>query len=149
MTGLPPKIYALQYGILQDRSQTLVRRCYPGQAIKETKIGYLFSSKVHVDGLPLDQDPEQDCDRSALGSIVDLEINGRFDSQSGFFSYLSFKGTLQRFVPSYFASRQRPKSQAGGLADKEERALVILNPGHHGDLLLWVKPYALLFRHPS
>ena len=61
-----------------------------GQAIKETKIGYLFGSKMHLDGLPLHQDPEQDCDRSALGSIVDLEISGRFDSQSGFFSYLAF-----------------------------------------------------------
>jgi hypothetical protein len=61
-----------------------------GEAIKETKIGYLLGREMHADGLPLYQDSEQDCDRSALRPIIDLKIFVRSDTQPGFFSHLAF-----------------------------------------------------------
>src|SRR5258708_37537194 len=61
-----------------------------GGAIKETKIGYLLGRGMHADGLPLYQDSEQDCDRSALRPSIDLTVFARSATQTGFFSPLPF-----------------------------------------------------------
>jgi hypothetical protein len=59
-----------------------------------------------------------------------------------------FNARYQRFISFYLSSRQRPKLLASGMANKQERAMVILNPCHHGDFLLWIKSCAF-FWHPS
>ena len=96
-----------------------------GQAVKETKIGYLIDGQVHADRLPSDQDSEQDCDRAASGPIIYLKIRAGPNAQAGFLSHLAFERALKRFVASDFTPRQRPKSQARSLANKQKRALII------------------------
>jgi hypothetical protein len=64
-----------------------------GQAIQETKIGYLFGRKTRADGLPLRSNSEQNRDRSATWPIIHLKIFGRLHTQPSFFAHLASQGT--------------------------------------------------------
>src|SRR5258708_26518580 len=52
-----------------------------GEAIKETKIGYLLGREMPADGLPLYPDSEQDWNRAALKPIKELKIFAHSDPQ--------------------------------------------------------------------
>jgi hypothetical protein len=97
----------------------------------------------------------KDHDRSAVGTIHDVDPRVCLGSQPGLFEHFSQNRFLQRFTGAHLPARKSPKFLTSCLANQQDPRFVILHPGHNRHFFARTKPLGFdflqfeLLRHPE